>query len=315
MQLMEGVVTRLAAHGLHVVALDAGWLKAVKAKRAMLLDVLADSLPPCDLVLAEGWEDTVHDKVLTPPPANGSVSPGRMEGVRLAVAPQDGEAAAQWVLSWLARRRLMRQDLAGTVLTGGASRRMGTDKSGMRIGGQSVLARLCELLADRLGDVMIVGRKREQPGIPRCIEQHADVRMDMGPLGGVYTALQLAADDGEATGVCAIACDMPAVNGRILDRLLTGRNRGACVTAPINPATGRLEPLLTVYEASALPHIEEALNCGRLAIGRWLYEVDAHPLPVAAELAGCFTNVNTPSELAAFSGAASLVEAKAFCES
>ena len=314
MQLMEGVVGRLAAHGLHVVALDAGWLKAARAGRAMLLDALAGSLPPCDLVLVEGWEDTVHDKVLTPP-AKGPVWPGRITGVRLTAAPQDGETTAQWVLSWLARRSAMREDLVGVVLTGGASRRMGTDKSGMRIGGQSVLLRLCELLADRLGDVIIVGRKRELPGVPRCLEQHVDMRMDMGPLGGVYTALQLVADDGEATGVCAIACDMPAVNGRILDRLLTGRNRGACVTAPINPATGRLEPLLTVYEASALPHIEEALNCGRLAIGRWLYEIQAHPLPVATEMAGCFANVNTPSELAAFSGTASCVEAKAFCES
>ena len=57
---------------------------------------------------------------------------------------------------------LPRTSLLGAVLTGGASRRMGSDKSALEIAGQRVLGRSCQLLADRIGEVIIVGG---QPGL------------------------------------------------------------------------------------------------------------------------------------------------------
>jgi molybdopterin-guanine dinucleotide biosynthesis protein A len=267
-------------------------------EQALLPDLLTTFCRACDLVLAEGYRGSVYDKILL---AGGRRSrpPGRVEGVRLAVIRPDAEALLGWVLSWLAHRRAMREGLIAAVLAGGASRRMGTDKSALTIGPRRVLGRLSELLADRIGQVMIVGGKPDRRGIPASVAWHPDIRPGLGPLGGIATALRVAAASDPPKAVCVAACDLAGLGGEMLDLLLAARNRQAPATAPTNPETGRIEPLLAVYEPSALRSIEAALDSGKLSVTEWLTAAKAHLLAVPTDLAGQLENVNTPEALEA----------------
>lgn len=297
---------RFARSGASPVIASAGQsLEIQNAEPAPMLLDLADAFcNDCDLVLVEGFSDAPHDKILLTGPDH-SRPPRHVRAVQLVVGEgeqidrDDTDAITEWILTWHERRTAARAGLLGAVLTGGASSRMGCNKSALEIAGRRVLGRLCELLADRIGEAIIVGGQPGLEGIPRCVRWHRDIASGQGPLGGIATALRIAAAGREDRGVCVLACDMPAIGGGVLDCLLTGRDRGAPATVLLNPTTGKLEPLVGIYEAGALGSIEESLQADRRSATQWLTGGGAHPVTVPAEAASQLVNVNTPEELEA----------------
>ncbi|MBE0541022.1 MAG: molybdenum cofactor guanylyltransferase [Verrucomicrobia bacterium] len=83
------------------------------------------------------------------------------------------------------------------ILAGGLSRRMGRDKSRLRLGQRTLLGQI-RAEARMLGLPMRVIRR---DAVTRC-----------GPLGGIYTALAST----KAEAVLFLACDMPFVTAELL---------------------------------------------------------------------------------------------------
>jgi molybdopterin-guanine dinucleotide biosynthesis protein MobB len=273
-------------------------LQVGRARRETLLpDLLATFCQDCDLVLAEGYARSAYDKIVLGLAAPQAAPQG--EGARLCADGRSPEDVAEWASAWLQRRRAGHEGLTGVVLTGGQSRRMGADKTSLRVAAGRVLGRLAGLLADRVGQVMFVGAQPDGRDLPAslCGAWHPDDVPGRGPLGGVATALRVSAAARRPTGVCVVACDMPAVGGALLDHLLAGRDPQAHATVPINPLTGCLEPLLAIYEPRALGAIEQAMQAGELSLTDWLLRAGPRRLPLPPELAGQCANVNTPAEL------------------
>ncbi|MCY2931733.1 MAG: molybdenum cofactor guanylyltransferase, partial [Planctomycetota bacterium] len=121
---------------------------------------------------------------------------------------------------------LRRDDLLGAVLTGGASRRMGSPKCDLVVSGVRVLERLCGLLSARTGGVILAGGRPDPAGLSRDWPCVPDAFPGLGPLGGIATALRHA----PGVGVLVVACDMVALGGEVLDHLLAGRNPQAAAT-------------------------------------------------------------------------------------
>jgi molybdopterin-guanine dinucleotide biosynthesis protein A len=95
------------------------------------------------------------------------------------------------------------------ILTGGLSRRMGKDKSRLRLDRRTMLGQI-RAEAKRTGlPVRVIRRDL----VPRC-----------GPLGGVYTALKTA----RAQTIMFLACDMPFIEAALLKtaiRRVSARNQ------------------------------------------------------------------------------------------
>lgn len=83
------------------------------------------------------------------------------------------------------------------ILAGGLSRRMGRDKSRLRLGQRTLLGQI-RAEAVKLGVPVRVIRR---DAVPRC-----------GPLSGIYTALAST----KAEAVLFLACDMPFVTAELL---------------------------------------------------------------------------------------------------
>jgi molybdopterin-guanine dinucleotide biosynthesis protein A len=99
----------------------------------------------------------------------------------------------------------------GIVLTGGASRRFGSDKSQVTLAtGETLAAHVLRLLRAACDPVIEVG-----PGVtdaPAIREQ---------PPGSGPVAALLAGVDVVGTPVVVVACDQPAVTASVLERLAT----------------------------------------------------------------------------------------------
>ena len=290
---------RLAAAGADpAVATATGGVVATGAAGEVgLLDLAATHCGGRDLVLAEGYKRSPFDRILVGSGKGGTCC---LLNVPDPFSADMGEVEAS-VLAWLERRRAFREDLAAAVLTGGASRRMGFDKTSLRIDGRRLLGRLGGLLADRVGRVTFVGSEPDWQDMPACLldRWQVDLPAGCGPMGGVVTALRGAASGRRPAGVCVLACDMPALGGPLLDHLLAARDRAAPATALVNPAEDRWEPLAAIYEPHALPALEKAIETGRLSLTDWLVEARARSAPIPPALADQAAGANTPEELQA----------------
>lgn len=186
----------------------------------------------------------------------------------------------------------------GVALAGGQSRRMGADKAGMRLGGQTLIARAVERLGLVFERVIVIGPgelSAYAPGAPIF----ADEEPGQGPLGGLATALRRV----ESDWLFLAACDMPFIQPglvRSMAEQALGRSE-ARVVAMRGPKGW--EPLHAMYQRSVASAVERALVESRLSLRALLDEVGA--LEVApADVArldpqgiSAF-NANTPEEWA-----------------
>ncbi|MHB1005854.1 MAG: molybdenum cofactor guanylyltransferase [Chloroflexota bacterium] len=183
-------------------------------------------------------------------------------------------------------------DVSGAVLAGGRGVRLGTDKALLRLGGETLLARVVGRLAAVTDEVLVIGRDNIDSVLPaRAV---ADERPGAGSLGGIYTALRVA-----GTSRClVVACDMPFLNPALL-KYLIGLSADFDV---VIPRLGKLlEPVHAVYAKSCLGPIEALLATENLRILDFFDQVRIryveHEEVVAFDpRLMSFFNVNTPEQ-------------------
>jgi molybdenum cofactor guanylyltransferase len=145
-------------------------------------------------------------------------------------------------------------DVEAFILVGGASSRMGKDKSQLRFGGRTSVQIIAAELQTVARSVMTVGAQGPLAGNLLNI---ADSRPNWGPLAGIQAALGHAGSE-----YCLIvACDFPFVTGQLFGTLLHCMNESDALV-PLQ-SDGRLQPLCAVYRRSpCLPAAEKAMNLG-----------------------------------------------------
>jgi len=145
-------------------------------------------------------------------------------------------------------------DVEAFILVGGASSRMGRDKSQLQFGERTSLQIIADELQSVAKSVMTVGAPalldNSFPNIP-------DSRPNWGPLAGVHAALGHAHSE-----YCLIvACDFPFVSGQLFERLFHFVDEMDAVI-PVQ-RDGRIQPLCSIYRRSpCLAAAEKALEAG-----------------------------------------------------
>jgi molybdopterin-guanine dinucleotide biosynthesis protein A len=171
--------------------------------------------------------------------------------------------------------------ILGAVLAGGQSSRFGSDKALAEIDGHTLLALAVDTLSGWCDHVVVVGRAAAPaPTLPDW------PRPGMGPLGGLAAALRLATDEGYAT-VLTCGVDSLGLPDDLPERL-----------GPA-PACLRSQPIVGIWPATAVNAVEALLHgAPPHAAYRFAETIGARLVDVAQPPA----NVNTPADLAAFSG-------------
>jgi molybdopterin-guanine dinucleotide biosynthesis protein A len=178
------------------------------------------------------------------------------------------------------------------ILAGGASRRMGTDKSQLLLEGQTFTERIADTLLQISSLVTIVGRETDHPGLNTT----ADLYPQWGALGGVHAALAAA-----RTEWClVVACDLPFVTADLFTRMAALRENHEAVV-PIQ-RDGRPQPLCSFYRIDpCLNRATELIKTGerrpvdllRSVKSRWLAFAELEDLDHAEQF---FVNINTPED-------------------
>ena len=193
--------------------------------------------------------------------------------------------------------------IAGIVLTGGRSSRMGSDKAALVLDGETLLQRTVRALA-RVADEIVLVRAPGQTLPPvtcaRPLVEVADPVEGEGPLVGMATGLAVVS----APVAIVVGVDMPFLQAPLLRLLAERVAAGSRWVLPI--AERRPQPLCSAFARDALEVLRAHIAAG-----------DRAPMAVAADLGMTrlspeqwqaadpeglsFVDVDTPEEFAAAS--------------
>ncbi len=179
-------------------------------------------------------------------------------------------------------------DVEGFILVGGASSRMGRDKSRLVLGKQTVVERITLALSQVVTNVRIVGSRMNG------FSSVADVHKHWGPLGGIHAALLAATTEWSLI----VACDLPFVTHDLFDRLIQFCDESNEAVVPVQDDS-RPQPLCALYRRSCLTAAEVSIAKGEHSPRALLDKVATRYVEFSelSDLAGSehfFLNVNTP---------------------
>jgi molybdenum cofactor guanylyltransferase len=182
--------------------------------------------------------------------------------------------------------------VAGLLLTGGASRRMGRDKASLEIEGEPLAVRVGRLLRAAVpGPVLEVGPGRS--GLPVVVEDRPE-----GPLVGLVVGHRVLEHDGHVGPVLVAAVDLPHVDVALLRFLAEHPAPGSVVPS----SRGRLQPLCARWSPEALARATELVLSGRRALQDLVAATDVTIVAdeewAAVAAPDALDDVDTPDQLA-----------------
>ncbi|HWK63326.1 MAG TPA: molybdenum cofactor guanylyltransferase MobA [Rhizobiaceae bacterium] len=195
--------------------------------------------------------------------------------------------------------------IAGIILAGGRSRRMGGgDKCLRRLGGRPLLRHVIDRLAPQAGPLAISANgdpsrfaEFSVPVVPDTIPGFA------GPLAGVLAGMEWARRETDATWLVSVASDTPFFPTDLVSRLATAADQENIVVAS---SGGRRHPVFALWPVTLAPALRAFLEDG--ATYKVSTFVEGHESAVVdfamIEATGGdpFFNVNTQEDLAVAEG-------------
>jgi molybdenum cofactor guanylyltransferase len=191
--------------------------------------------------------------------------------------------------------------LAGLVGPGG--------KAALEVGGESLLGRVCRVLAGEVNRVIVVtAADRPLPELPPTVEVIHDRQPGRGPLAAICDGLAHAAACFEPPRVALLAaCDLPWLSPRVVRRLVATVGENDCRwVVPVSD--GHPQVLASAVAVDLRPRFEEAVAAGRLSLRDLLAQFAASepaavrmltPTDLASVAADqrSFVDIDTPEDL------------------
>jgi len=177
------------------------------------------------------------------------------------------------------------------ILAGGASSRMGTDKSQLLLKNQTFVERLAATLQTVTDTIRLVGGSQNSK-----LTTVADVYPQWGALGGLHAALNACRRE----WAIVVACDLPLVTTELFRRL-ADLTMDYDAVVPIQP-DGRPQPLAALYRAKPCAgRAAELIEAGRRRPLDLLESVNTRWVQFAeianlAQAERFFVNINTPDD-------------------
>lgn len=181
------------------------------------------------------------------------------------------------------------------ILSGGKSRRMGTNKALLPISEKPNIERIKDELEPQFQDMILVTNHQEEYEFLK-IKMVSDIYPGKGPLAGIHAGLKASTNEVNLI----VACDMPFVSAGLAEVFVENLREYDAVVPIIE---GTKHPLFSVYRKKIIKEIESCLENNSLRMihlldninVRYLTEKDFQTFNEES-LAQIFFNMNHPEE-------------------
>lgn len=144
-------------------------------------------------------------------------------------------------------------EICALVLAGGKSTRMsGNNKAFLKYKDKTFIENILEVLKEFKKIYISVDDKEKYKDLD--YELIEDEYKEIGPIGGIYSALKVIEED----YVFITACDMPKISMELIDILKYNLNENdKCIV--FEDKSGRIYPLGGIYSKDCLPYVKEMI--------------------------------------------------------
>lgn len=184
----------------------------------------------------------------------------------------------------------MSDPVAGVVLAGGRSRRMGIAKPLLpHPDGGTFLSRALRTLSQVTSFQIVAGYDAKlSADCPSGVISLPDLRPGEGPLAGVEASLASRL----ASGYLIMACDQPLVGIFLLRRLLLHPKDKVCVFS----LDDVIMPLPSFFPAMLLTAVEAALDEGQRSLSAFIRSQNLFRIPISGQEEEMIVNINHPED-------------------
>ncbi|MBL7127967.1 MAG: molybdenum cofactor guanylyltransferase [Ignavibacteria bacterium] len=146
----------------------------------------------------------------------------------------------------------MYNDITGIILSGGKSKRMGMNKSLLKIGNKSLIEIINELLSGLFANIIL---STNEPQLYKFLKLKSfkDIYINKGPLSGIHSGLI----NSKTNKNFIISCDMPFMTSEMIEYLVNCECNKSIIVAK---AEDFVQQLCGLYDKSCLPIIEKILS-------------------------------------------------------
>jgi molybdenum cofactor guanylyltransferase len=199
----------------------------------------------------------------------------------------------------------IQERVAGVVLAGGLSRRMGGGDKGLReIGGKPLIQRAIERLSAQASPLAINANGDASRFAAFGLPVIADATDDFaGPLAGILAGLRWAAGASpDARFIVTAACDTPFFPADLVEQFLAAAGSTYPVIV-LAKSGGQVHPVFGLWPIALAGDLAEALAGGTRKVQAWSqlhpHTIVEFPIPaIDSKPADPFFNANTPEQLA-----------------
>lgn len=180
----------------------------------------------------------------------------------------------------------------GLVLAGGKSVRMGQDKGSIQWHGIEQRYYMHALLNSICEKVFISCRVAQKLDIPDKYPTITDTHTDTGPIFALLSAFECQSN----VAWLVVACDLPLLDVATLQLLYQNRNSSGIATTFQSPHDGLPEPLVTIWEPSAYPLLQQYVADGYRCPRKVLIHHPTEVKIIQTQNPQVLLNANTPKE-------------------
>jgi len=187
--------------------------------------------------------------------------------------------------------------IAGAILAGGRSRRMGgAPKALLKLDEQTLLEHVLERFAPQVARVLLSVERRSADWTRFGLVQVCDPEPGFnGPLGGLLATLEAVADN--ADWLALAPCDAPFLPRDLVQRLFARASQADAVIVRLD---GVLQPTFSLWRGRLVEPLRRAVLETRMGgFRQFLAGIDWTSLDWPREDAAAFLNINDPDTLAA----------------
>jgi molybdopterin-guanine dinucleotide biosynthesis protein A len=184
--------------------------------------------------------------------------------------------------------------ITGVILAGGKSTRYGTNKAFAEVQGVRLIERTIRVMGSVCPRLLLVTNTPAEYAYLQ-LPMVEDLIKGLGPLGGIYTGLEVIEDE---NGLF-VACDMPFLREDLLRYMVTLRGDFDAVVPRID---WMVEPLHALYTKKCLPSLRKFIHSQELQILKFFQKIRVRYLEeeeirkVDPDLKSFF-NINRPEDL------------------
>ena len=187
------------------------------------------------------------------------------------------------------------KDIAGVILAGGSSTRIGSNKALTIVNGKPLIQNVADLVSGLFQECLLVTNTPEEYkflSLPMTYDRYKA----SGPLAGIHAALLQIS----TPRAFVVACDMPNLSPELMQYMCNIKEQGYDV---IIPWLGKgQEPLFGIYHKNSLTHIETCLQNNEFQVTRALEGLSVRRVSEQEVLSitdnfTCFKNINLPADL------------------